>query len=193
MRLIEAGGSLGMRLKAGIVVDERSPESEKINNYICIMYAKKNYQKGGRLADMLAKYMNGGMMKYENGGEVSREPKIDYVPNQVQTRGRIVKEQAPGQRPRIKEEGVGYEDEGIFYIDGVPATYEDAKRAFEQTSDFGVGSNFDDYLTKYKKQQGAYNVGLSPQREALRSRSESAGTERLLQALRDMQLGGLGI
>lgn len=157
------------------------------------MYAKKNYQKGGRLADMLAKYMNGGMMKYENGGEVSREPKIDYVPNQVQTRGRIVKEQAPGQRPRIKEEGVGYEDEGIFYIDGVPATYEDAKRAFEQTSDFGVGSSFDDYLTKYKKQQGAYNVGLSPQREALRSRSESAGTERLLQALRDMQLGGLGI
>ena len=182
-----------MRLKAGIVVDERSPESEKINNYICIMYAKKNYQQGGRLADMLAKYMNGGMMKYENGGEVSREPKIDYVPNQVQTRGRIVKEQAPGQRPRIKEEGVGYEDEGIFYIDGVPATYEDAKRAFEQTSDFGVGSSFDDYLTKYKKQQGAYNVGLSPQREALRSRSESAGTERLLQALRDMQLGGLGI
>jgi len=59
-----------MRLRARIVVDERSPELEKINNYICIMYAKKNYQKGGRLADMLAKYMNGGMIKYENGGEV---------------------------------------------------------------------------------------------------------------------------
>jgi len=54
------------------VVDERSPELEKINNYICIMYAKKNYQKGGRLADMLAKYMNGGMMKYENGGRPGR-------------------------------------------------------------------------------------------------------------------------
>ena len=177
------------------MVDERSPELEKINNYICIMYAKKNYRQGGRLEEMLAKYMNGGMMprKYEQGGEVSREPKIDYVPNQVQTRGRIVKEAAPGQRPTIKEEGVGYTDEGIFYIDGVPATYEDAKRAFEQTSDFGVGSSFDDYLTKYKKQQGAYNVDLNKQKEALRSRSESAGTERLLQALRDMQLSGLGI
>ena len=32
------------------------------------MYAKKKYQKGGRLEEMLAKYMKGGMIKYENGG-----------------------------------------------------------------------------------------------------------------------------
>lgn len=35
------------------------------------MYAKKKYQRGGRLEDMLAKYMNGGMMKYSNGGPVT--------------------------------------------------------------------------------------------------------------------------
>ena len=33
------------------------------------MYAKKtNYKRGGRLEEMLAKYFNGGMMKYDNGG-----------------------------------------------------------------------------------------------------------------------------
>lgn len=34
------------------------------------MEAMKKYRKGGRLEDMLAKYMKGGMMKYENGGEI---------------------------------------------------------------------------------------------------------------------------
>jgi len=35
------------------------------------MYAKKNnYNRGGRLEQMLAKYMRGGMVKYENGGGV---------------------------------------------------------------------------------------------------------------------------
>ena len=36
------------------------------------MYAKKNnYNRGGRLEEMLAKYMKGGMMKYENGGPIT--------------------------------------------------------------------------------------------------------------------------
>lgn len=36
------------------------------------MYAKKNnYNRGGRLEEMLAKYMKGGMMKYDNGGPVA--------------------------------------------------------------------------------------------------------------------------
>jgi len=32
---------------------------------------RKNYQKGARLADMLAKYINGGVIKYDNGGPVT--------------------------------------------------------------------------------------------------------------------------
>lgn len=32
------------------------------------MYAKKKYRKGGRLEEMLAKYMKGGMMNYPGGG-----------------------------------------------------------------------------------------------------------------------------
>lgn len=36
------------------------------------MYAKKNnYNRGGRLEEMLAKYMKGGMMKYDNGGPIT--------------------------------------------------------------------------------------------------------------------------
>lgn len=36
------------------------------------MYAKKNnYNRGGRLEEMLAKYMKGGIMKYENGGPLA--------------------------------------------------------------------------------------------------------------------------
>lgn len=37
------------------------------------MYAKKtNYKRGGRLEKMLAKYMKGGMMKYDNGGPIDQ-------------------------------------------------------------------------------------------------------------------------
>lgn len=34
------------------------------------MYAKKKYQRGGRLEEMLAKYMKGGMIYAENGDQV---------------------------------------------------------------------------------------------------------------------------
>lgn len=53
-----------MRLRGGIVVDERSPELEKINNYICSMYAKKNYKP---------MYGNGGAIKYQDGGPVKSD------------------------------------------------------------------------------------------------------------------------
>lgn len=42
------------------------------------MYAKKKYQKGGRLEEMLAKYMKGGMMKYENGGPIKRSSSVNF-------------------------------------------------------------------------------------------------------------------
>jgi len=53
-----------MRLRARIVVDERSPELEKINNYICTMYAKKKYKP---------MYGNGGAIKYQDGGPVKSD------------------------------------------------------------------------------------------------------------------------
>jgi hypothetical protein len=43
------------------------------------MYAKKKYRKGGRLEEMLAKYMKGGMMKYPGGGMIYAE-NGDQVP-----------------------------------------------------------------------------------------------------------------
>ena len=61
-----------MRLRARIVVDERSPELEKINNYICIMYAKKKYKPmyGNGGMTKLTQYMNGGRIYAENGDQV---------------------------------------------------------------------------------------------------------------------------
>jgi hypothetical protein len=80
-----------------------------------------------------------------------------------------------------------YANERMFYVDGVPATFDQAKRAFEQTSDAGVGSDFNDYIEKYTKQRGAYDLDLREQIESLGERSEAAGTPALLRALRSMQ------
>ena len=35
-----------------------------------MMHPIKKYRKGGRLEDMLAKYMRGGMIYAENGGQI---------------------------------------------------------------------------------------------------------------------------
>ena len=139
------------------------------------------YGKGGTL-----KYRSGGMMKYENGGEISREPKVDIIDNKVLVGGSMIKKQKPGGGFEYVPKPE-YANEAMFYVDGVPATFADAKFAYEQTSDAGVGLDFNDYIEKYTKQRGAYDLDLKKQRESLGERAESAGTPALLRALRDMQ------
>ena len=163
------------------------------------MYAKKNkkpmYGKGG-MAKMLAEYMKGGMMeypgggmmprKYQEGGEMSREPKVDIIDNKVLVGGSMIKKQKPGGGFEYVPKPE-YANEAMFYVDGVPATFADAKFAFEQTSDAGVGMDFNDYIEKYTKQRGAYDMDLKKQRESLGERAAAAGTPALLRALRDMR------
>jgi len=168
------------------------------------MYAKKKnkpmYGKGG-MAKMLAEYMKGGMMKYpgggmmpkkrgmmmyQEGGEMSREPKVDIIDNNILVGGTMIKKQKPGGGFEY-EPKPEYANEAMFFVDGVPATFADAKFAFEQTSDAGVGLDFNDYIEKYTKQRGAYDLDLKKQRESLGERAEAAGTPALLRALRDMR------
>ena len=78
-------------------------------------------------------------------------------------------------------------NERMFFVDGVPATFADAKFAFEQTSDAGVGMDFNDYIDKLTKERGAYDIDLKKQRESLGERAEAAGTPALRRALRDMR------
>ncbi len=153
------------------------------------MYAKKNnYRRGGSLGSMLQQYMNGGMTprKYENGGEVSGEPKVDIVDKDILVGGSMTKKQKPGGGFEYVPKPE-YANETMFFVDGVPATFADAKLAFSQTSDAGVGLDFNDYIEKYTKQRGAYDVNLQKQRESLGERSEAAGIPALLRALRDMR------
>ena len=132
--------------------------------------------------------MNGGMMprKYEQGGEVSREPKVDIVDKDILVGGSMIRKQKPGGGFEYVPKPE-YAEETMFYVDGVPATFADAKFAFEQTSDAGVGMDFNDYIEKYTKQRGAYDMDLKKQRESLGERAEAAGTPALLRALRDMR------
>lgn len=146
-------------------------------------------QAGKRLmmeAGGTVKYRSGGMMKYEQGGEVSREPKVDIIDNKVLVGGSMIKKQKPGGGFEYVPKPE-YANEAMFYVDGVPATFADAKFAFEQTSDAGVGLDFNDYIEKYTKQRGAYDMDLKKQRESLGERAEAAGTPALLRALRDMR------
>lgn len=141
----------------------------------------EGYQNGGTV-----KYRPGGMMKYENGGEVSREPKVDIIDNKILVGGSMIKKQKPGGGFEYVPKPE-YANEAMFYVDGVPATFADAKFAYEQTSDAGVGLDFNDYIEKYTKQRGAYDLDLKKQRESLGERAEAAGTPALLRALRDMR------
>jgi hypothetical protein len=177
-----------------------------------MMHPKKKkpmYEMGGKAADMIMKMMEGGMMKYpgggmmkypgggmmpmkrgmmmyQEGGEMSREPKVDIIDNKVLVGGSMIKKQKPGGGFEY-EPKPEYANEAMFFVDGVPATFADAKFAFEQTSDAGVGMDFNDYIEKYTKQRGAYDMDLKKQRESLGERSEAAGTPALLRALRDMR------
>lgn len=144
------------------------------------------YRKGGKATDMIMNMMKGGMLKYQNGGEVSREPKVDIIDNKVLVGGSIIKKQKPGGGFEYVP-NPEYANEAMFFVDGVPATFADAKFAFEQTSDAGVGMDFNDYIEKYTKQRGAYDMDLKKQRESLGERAEAAGTSALLRALRDMR------
>lgn len=139
------------------------------------------YKNGGTV-----KYRSGGMMKYEQGGEVSREPKVDIIDNKILVGGSMIKKQKPGGGFEYVPKPE-YANEAMFYVDGVPATFADAKFAYEQTSDAGVGLDFNDYIEKYTKQRGAYDMDLKKQRESLGERAEAAGTPALLRALRDMR------
>jgi len=154
------------------------------------------YGKGGtvkyRSGDMM-KYPGGGMMPkkrgmmmYQEGGEMSREPKVDIIDNNILVGGTMIKKQKPGGGFEY-EPKPEYANEAMFFVDGVPATFADAKFAFEQTSDAGVGMDFNDYIEKYTKQRGAYDMDLKKQRESLGERAEAAGTPALLRALRDMR------
>ena len=127
-----------------------------------------------------------GMMMYQEGGEMSREPKVDIIDNKILVGGSMIKKQKPGGGFEYVPKPE-YANEAMFYVDGVPATFADAKFAFEQTSDAGVGLDFNDYIEKYTKQRGAYDLDLKKQRESLGERAEAAGTPALLRALRDMR------
>ena len=161
----EAGDSFEEKREAVLnyLVDLFNPESEK-------------------------KMMNGGMMprKYEQGGEVSREPKVDIMDESILVGGSMIKKAKPGGGFEYVPKPE-YANERMFYVDGVPATFDQAKRAFEQTSDAGVGSDFNDYIEKYTKQRGAYDLDLKAQRESLGERAAAAGSPALLRALSAMQ------
>lgn len=157
----------------------------------------EGYQNGGtvkyRSGGMMPKYPGGGMMPrkrgmmmYQEGGEMSREPKVDIIDNKILVGGSMIKKQKPGGGFEYVPKPE-YANEAMFYVDGVPATFADAKFAFEQTSDAGVGLDFNDYIEKYTKQRGAYDLDLKKQRESLGERAEAAGTPALLRALRDMR------
>lgn len=161
---------------------KNSPEGKEAAQMAGPMMSLVNqYSKGGTV-----KYRSGGMMEYEQGGEVSREPKVDIIDNKVLVGGSMIKKQKPGGGFEY-EPKPEYANEAMFYVDGVPATFADAKFAYEQTSDAGVGLDFNDYIEKYTKQRGAYDLDLRKQRESLRERAEAAGTPALLRALRDMR------
>lgn len=132
------------------------------------------------------KYRSGGMMEYEQGGEVSREPKVDIMDESILVGGSMIKKAKPGGGFEYVPKPE-YANERMFYVDGVPATFDQAKRAFEQTSDAGVGSDFNDYIEKYTKQRGAYDLDLKAQRESLGERAAAAGSPALLRALSAMR------
>tara|TARA_R100000315_G_C5230902_1_gene141923 strand:- start:491 stop:1219 length:729 start_codon:yes stop_codon:yes gene_type:complete len=152
----------------------------------------KAMQEGGMLNMMehggVHKYPGGGMMprKYQEGGEMSGEPKVDIIDKNILVGGSMIKKQKPGGGFEYVPKPE-YADEAMFFVDGVPATFADAKFAFEQTSDAAVGLDFNDYIEKYTKQRGAYDINLQKQRESLGKRAEAAGTAALLRALRDMR------
>ena len=171
-----------------------------------MMHAKKkkkrSYAMGGKTTDMFMNMMKGGMlpkypgggmmprkrgmMMYQEGGEMSREPKVDIIDNKVLIGGSMIKKQKPGGGFEYVP-SPDFVNERMFFVDGVPATFADAKFAFEQTSDAGVGMDFNDYIDKLTKERGAYDIDLKKQRESLGERAEAAGTPALLRALRDMR------
>tara|TARA_R100001460_G_scaffold34724_2_gene67336 strand:- start:329 stop:1057 length:729 start_codon:yes stop_codon:yes gene_type:complete len=172
--------------------DSFEEKREAVLNYLVDLFnpsSEKKMMKGG----MMPKYPGGGMMPrkrgmmmYQEGGEMSREPKVDIIDNKILVGGSMIKKQKPGGGFEYVPKPE-YANEAMFYVDGVPATFADAKFAFEQTSDAGVGLDFNDYIEKYTKQRGAYDLDLKKQRESLGERAEAAGTPALLRALRDMR------
>lgn len=152
------------------------------------MYAKKKYQKGGRLEEMLAKYMGGGMMKYENGGEVDpSSPEFkEYLEYRMRGSGQplyfeeyqgerlsptqlrqIIREQGSSMAiPRsLMPEGVSdrYMDEAMIGYSSGPggarATMADAMSAAEAR--YNQNRKFEQEFLEYMRGKG----GPAPRRE----------------------------
>lgn len=149
----------------------------------------KKYNKGGKAAlyDMVKKYAEGGK------AEPSREPKIDIKRKKVVqgaegVEGRIDPLSGKMIKSPVNERS---EVETQFFIDGVPATTKDAMRAFKQTSAFGSGTDFNDFVSEYlSKKDAPQSADRMRQKKALQSRQKAAGSKGLLQALRDMPSRG---
>ena len=147
-----------------------------------------SYKKGGKAAlyDMVKRYAEGGK------AEPSREPKIDIVRKKVVqgAEGIEGRRDASGKMVKypINERS---EVETQFFIDGVPATTKDAMRAFKQTSAFGSGTDFNDFVKEYLlRKDTPQSADRTRQKKALQSRQKAAGSKGLLQALRDMPSRG---
>lgn len=148
----------------------------------------KKYNKGGKAAlyDMVKKYAEGGMV------DPSREPKIDIKRKKVVQGAEGVEGRRDASGKMIKSPvNERSEVETQFFIDGVPATTKDAMRAFKQTSAFGSGTDFNDFVADYlSKKDTPQSADRTRQKKALQSRQKAAGSKGLLQALRDMPSRG---
>ena len=147
-----------------------------------------SYKKGGKAAlyDMVKRYAEGGK------AEPSREPKIDIVRNKVVQGAEGIEGRRDASGKMIKYPiNERSEVETQFFIDGVPATTKDAMRAFKQTSAFGSGTDFNDFVKEYLlRKDTPQSADRTRQKKALQSRQKAAGSKGLLQALRDMPSRG---
>jgi len=148
----------------------------------------KKYMKGGKAAlyDMVKKYAEGGMV------DPSREPKIDIKRKKVVQGAEGVEGRRDASGKMVKYPiNERSEVETQFFIDGVPATTKDAMRAFKQTSAFGSGTDFNDFVKEYLlRKDTPQSADRTRQKKALQSRQKAAGSKGLLQALRDMPSRG---
>ena len=148
----------------------------------------KKYNKGGKAAlyDMVKKYAEGGK------AEPSREPKIDIKRKKVVQGAEGIEGRRDASGKMVKYPvGEFSETQDQFYVDGVPATREDAMRAFKQTSASGSGTDFNDFVEGYlTKKDTPQSADRTRQKKALQSRQKAAGSKGLLQALRDMPSRG---
>lgn len=147
-----------------------------------------SYKKGGKAAlyDMVKRYAEGGK------AEPSREPKIDIVRKKVVQGAEGIEGRRDASGKMIKYPiNERSEVETQFFIDGVPATTKDAMRAFKQTSAFGSGTDFNDFVKEYLlRKDTPQSADRTRQKKALQSRQKAAGSKGLLQALRDMPSRG---